>query len=118
MTDQRFRRGQHIRHRTDFQHVYDRGRKLHGRTMTIFLLHRPEADDAAGDCRHEEDWAAPSSAIAPSASSARFFAGNPAPPGYDIVVVPRRAVFDASFSSLESEYVATVGRLGAPARSR
>jgi hypothetical protein len=26
-------------------------------------------------------------------------------------VVPRRALFDATFSSLEAEYVATVGRL-------
>jgi hypothetical protein len=27
-------------------------------------------------------------------------------------------MFDVSFSSLESEYVATVGRLSAPARTR
>ncbi len=40
-----------------------------------------------------------------------LFRRHPAPPGFDIVVVPRRALFDATFSSLEAEYVATVGRL-------
>lgn len=39
------------------------------------------------------------------------FRRNPTPPGFDIVVVPRRALFDATFSSLEAEYVATVARL-------
>ena len=114
MTDQRFRRGQHIRQRTDFQHVYDRGRKLHGRTMTIFLLPRPDA--ARGWASPlPGNWAAPSSAIAPSADP-RNFRRTSGATGYDIVVMPRRAMFDVSFSSLESEYVATVGRLGAPAR--
>ena len=75
MTDQRFRRGQHIRHRTDFQHVYDRGRKLHGRTMTIFLLHRPRRHDAAGDCRHQEDWRRGRAQSRQAPRSARFFAG-------------------------------------------
>ena len=117
MTDQRFRRGQHVRHRTDFQHVYDRGRKLHGRTMTIFLLQRPDAPTRLGIAATKKIGGAVERNRAKRLVR-ELFRRNPAPPGYDIVVVPRRAVFDASFSSLESEYVGTVGRLGAPARSR
>ena len=117
MTDQRFRRGQHIRHRTEFQYVYDRGRKLHGRTMTIFLLPRTDASTRLGIAATKKI----GGAVARNRAKRlvrEVFRRNPAPPGYDIVVVPRRQVFDVSFSSLESEYVATVGRLGAPARSR
>src|SRR5262245_56600508 len=117
MTDQGFRRGQHIRHRSDFQDVYDRGRKIHGRTMTIFLLHRPDAITRLGIAATKKIGGAVQRNRAKRLVR-ELFRRNPVPSGYDIVVVPRRAVFDASFSSLESEYVATVGRLGAPARSR
>ena len=115
MTDQRFRRGQHIRHRTDFQHVYDRGRKLHGRTMTIFLLHRPDAVTRLGIAATKKLGGAVERNRAKRLVR-EIFRRRPAPRGYDIVVIPRRTMFDVSFSSLESEYVATVGRLGTPAR--
>ena len=117
MTDERFRRGQHIRHRTDFQHVYDRGRKLHGRTMTIFLLPRPDAVTRLGIAATKKLGGAVERNRAKRLVR-EVFRRNPAPPGYDIVVVPRQAVFDVSFNSLESEYVATLGRLGGPARTR
>jgi ribonuclease P protein component len=117
MADQRFRRGQHIRHRPDFQDVYDRGRKIHGRTMTIFLLHRPDAATRLGIAATKKIGGAVERNRAKRLVR-ELFRRNPAPPGYDIVVVPRQSVFDVSFSSLESEYVATVGRLSAPARSR
>lgn len=47
-----------------------------------------------------------------------LFRHHPAPPGFDIVVVPRRPFFGASFPSLEAEYVATVGRLRRAAQAR
>jgi ribonuclease P protein component len=34
--------------------------------------------------------------------------------GLDIVIVPRREMLDASFASLEAEYVALLGRRGRP----
>jgi ribonuclease P protein component len=47
-----------------------------------------------------------------------LFRQHPAPAGFDIVVVPRRSLVDASFSSLEEEYVATLARVrsGRPSR--
>jgi hypothetical protein len=40
-----------------------------------------------------------------------LFRHHPAPPGFDIVVVPRRALIEAAFAHVEAEYVATIGRL-------
>jgi ribonuclease P protein component len=114
--DQRFRSAQHLRHRRDFQIVYDTGRKTHGRTMTIFALAR------AGDTTRLGIAATRKLGGAVERNRAKrlvreLFRRHPAPPGYDIVVVPRRSLFDAAFSSLEAEYVATLGRLRPAGRS-
>lgn len=85
--------------------------------MTIFLLHRPDAVTRLGIAATKKLGGAVERTRAKRLVR-EIFRRNPAPPGYDIVVVPRRAVLDVSFSSLESEYVATVGRLGAPARAQ
>jgi ribonuclease P protein component len=108
--DQRFRRAAHIRHRGEFQNVYNTGRKMHGRTMTIFALSR------AGESTRLGIAATRKLGNAVERNRAKrlvreLFRLNPAPPGFDIVVVPRRALFDATFSSLEAEYVASLGRL-------
>ncbi len=85
--------------------------------MTIFLLHRPDAVTRLGIAATKKLGGAVERTRAKRLVR-EIFRRNPAPPGYDIVVVPRRAALDVSFSSLESEYVATVGRLGAPARAK
>jgi ribonuclease P protein component len=108
--DQRFRTAQHLRHRRDFQTVYDTGRKTHGRTMIIFALPRPGESTRLGIAATRKLGDAVERNRAKRLIR-ELFRLNPAPPGYDIVVVPRRALFDASFSSLEAEYVATLGRL-------
>jgi ribonuclease P protein component len=38
------------------------------------------------------------------------FRRNPAPPGLDIVINPRRELLDAPFASLEADYLATLRR--------
>jgi ribonuclease P protein component len=40
-----------------------------------------------------------------------LFRHHPAPPGFDIVIVPRRSLIDAPYTSLEAEYVATLARV-------
>ena len=108
--DQRFRASAHIRQRRDFKSVYDTGRKLHGRTMTIFALPRPGTGSRLGIAATRKLGSAVERNRAKRLVR-ELFRLNPAPPGLDIVVVPRRALFDATFSSLEAEYVATLGRL-------
>jgi ribonuclease P protein component len=108
--DQRFRAAAHIRQRRDFQTVYDTGRKLHGRTMTIFALSRPGTGSRLGIAATRKLGSAVERNRAKRLVR-ELFRLNPAPPGLDIVVVPRRALFDATFSTLEAEYVATLRRL-------
>jgi ribonuclease P protein component len=117
MTDQRFGGHQRIKHRTEFQNVYDRGRKHHGRTMTVFALSRGDALTRLGIAATRKIGGAVQRNLAKRLVR-EIFRRHPARPGFDIVVIPRRAVFDATFSSLEAEYVATVDRLGVGARSR
>jgi ribonuclease P protein component len=108
--DQHFRGDQHIRRRRDFQIVYDRGRKTHGRTMTIFTLPRPGSVTRLGIAATRKLGGAVERNRAKRLVR-EVFRRNPAPPGFDIVVVPRQALFDATFSNLEVEYAAILGRL-------
>jgi ribonuclease P protein component len=109
--DERFRASAHIRQRRDFKTVYDTGRKVHGRTMTIFALSRPGATSARLGIAATRKLGNAVERNRAKRLVRELFRLNPAPPGFDIVVVPRRALFDATFSSLEAEYVSTLGRL-------
>ena len=115
MTDQRFRRHAHIRRRTDFHAAYDYGWKFNSRLMAIFSLARPGEVSRLGIAATRKLGGAVERNLAKRLIR-ELFRRHPAPPGFDIVVVPRRALFDATFSSLEAEYVATVGRLRPRAR--
>ena len=110
MADQRFRRQAHIRRRSDFKTAYDAGRKSHSRSMTIFSLPRPGQPARLGIAATRKLGGAVERNRAKRLIR-ELFRRHPVPPGFDIVVVPRRALFDATFSSLEAEYVASVGRL-------
>src|SRR3954465_11067717 len=104
---QRFRAAEHIRHRRDSQLVHPTGRKTQCWTMIVFALARP------GDVTRLGIAATKKLGGAVDRNRAKrlvreLFRLNPAPPGYDIVVVPRRTLFDATFSSLAAEYVAAL----------
>ena len=47
-----------------------------------------------------------------------LFRRHPAPSGFDLVVIPRRSLLDAPFSSLEADYVATLARVRPDRESR
>jgi ribonuclease P protein component len=108
--DQRFRRHQHIRQRADFQRVYETGRKHQGRCMVIFTLPRNGQPTRLGIAATRKLGKAVERNRA-KRQIRELFRRHPAPPGFDIVVVPRRPLFDSSFTGLEAEYVATLGRL-------
>jgi ribonuclease P protein component len=115
--DRRFRRGQHIRQRADFQLVYDRGRKHQGRYMLLFSLPRAGQPTRLGIAATRKMGAA----VERNRAKRRvreLFRLHPAPPGFDIVVVPRRGLIEAAFASIEAEYVATIGRLRSAAAAR
>ena len=115
--DWRFRRHQHIRQRSEFQEVYDRGRKHHGRHWLVFTLTRNGRPTRLGIAATRK------LGMAVERNRAKrlvreLFRRHPAPPGFDIVVVPRRSLLDAPFSSLEADYVATLARVRPDRESR
>ncbi len=108
--DQRFRGHQHIRQRSQFQQVYESGRKHQGRYMIVFTLPRADGATRLGIAATRKF------GIAVERNRAKrlireLFRQHPAPPGFDIVVIPRRPLCQAPFGTLEAEYVATIGRL-------
>jgi ribonuclease P protein component len=108
--NQRFRGHQRIRRRADYQQVYDHGRKAHGRYLTTFALPRQ------GSCTRLGIAATRKLGGAVDRNRAKrllreIFRRNPAPPGLDIVVIPRRTLIDAAFSRLEADYLATLERV-------
>lgn len=116
-----FRKDEHIRTRGDFERIYESGTRVSGRLMTLFV--RPN------------DGSAPRLGIAatrklgPAVVRNRakrlvreLFRHNKPAAGVDLVVIPRREMLDAPYTSLEAEFRDLYdrrhrhGRPGAPRR--
>ena len=108
---QRFRGHQRVTRRAEYQRIYDSGRKVHGRYLTMFALPR-EGSARLGIAASRKLGGAVERNLAKRLMR-EMFRRNPAPPGFDFVVIPRRTLFDAPYSRLEAEYVATLERLRA-----
>ena len=109
MSGQALAVAERIRRRPEFERVYNEGTRVHGRFMTVFVLPNGSAAARLG--------VAATRKIGSSVDRNRakrlareVFRRNKIAAGLDIVVVPRREMLDASFASLESDYLATVDR--------
>src|SRR5262245_1081517 len=113
------RPAERIRRRSDYQQVYDRGLKVGGRYSTVFIL--PQA--APGGPSRLGIAATKKLGGAVVRNRAKrlireVFRRNKIAPGFDIVVIPRRSLLDASLTVLEADYRALVERqLGRPRRT-
>ncbi len=99
----RFRPDEHIRQRAEFERIYERGAKVHGRYATLFILPT------------ERPWARLGIAATKKLGGAvvrnrakrlirEAFRHNNELTGLDIVVVPKRELLDANLNALETEY--------------
>lgn len=105
----RFRAGEHIRRRSEFQAVYDRGVRAHGRYSTIFLLPNAEGAGRLGIAATRKLGGAVQRNRAKRLIR-EVFRRNKIAAGFDVVVVPKRDVLDAPFAVLEAEYRSIVER--------
>src|SRR5262252_3197394 len=105
----RFRRGEHIRRRADFQEVYDRGTRIHGRYSTLFLLRRPSGLGRLGIAATRKLGGAVERNRAKRLIR-EVFRRNKIAEGLDIVIVPKRELLDASLTVLEADYRSTFDR--------
>lgn len=98
-----FRAHERIRRRSDFQQVYNRGAKVHGRYCTLFLLASTDSFGRLGIAATKKLGGAVQRNRAKRLIR-EVFRLNKIAPGYDVVVVPKRELLDASLTVLEAEY--------------
>lgn len=100
---ERFSHREHIRSRRDFQRAYTSGRRVGGRFMTVFVLATRldvgrlgiAATRKLGDAVRRNR---------AKRLVRELYRRNKAAAGLDLVVIPRREMFDADYGSLEAEF--------------
>jgi len=99
----RFRTRERIRRRPEFKQVYERGARIHSRYSTVFLL--PNGTDVGrlGIAATRKLGGAVQRNRAKRLIR-EVFRRNKIAPGFDVVVVPKRDLLDASLSTLEADY--------------
>lgn len=98
-----------IRRRSEYLRVYESGRKVHGRFMTLFVLPRTSAPSRLGIAATRKFGGAVSRNLARRRVREIFRSHRPLTP-VDLVVVPKREFFDASFESLVHDFTKTLAR--------
>ena len=106
MVGQRFTPAEHVRRRADFERAYSSGSRIHARYMTVFVVPNGGLVARLG--------VAATRKLGPATDRNRakrlareVFRRNKPVEGLD-VVVPRREMLDALFTSLEADYRAAL----------
>lgn len=98
-----FDRSEHVRRRAEFQQIYDRGIKVHGRTFTLFRFPNGLQFGRLGIAATRKLGGAVVRNRAKRLVR-EVFRRNKLAPGFDIVIVPRRELLETSLVALESEF--------------
>ena len=117
----RFRKTQRVRRRGEFQTVFDRGVRIHGRYLTLLMA------PASGTLSRLGIVASKKLGIAVSRNRAKrlireVFRHHPPRAGrpVDVLVIPRRELLDAAYGNIESDFKGAcrraMARLGPGAR--
>ena len=104
-----FRPQERIRRRSDFQHVYEQGVKVHSRYCTLFMLPTGRTAGRLGIAATKKLGGAVQRNRAKRLIR-EVFRLNKVAPGCDVVIVPKRELLDASLIVLEAEYRTTLER--------
>ena len=107
--DERFRPEERVRRRADYVAVYDRGRKIGGRLMTVFVLENGQERPRLGIAATRKYGSAVERNRAKRLVREVFRRHKPAD-SLDIVVIPRREMLGADYARVEADYLAALER--------
>jgi ribonuclease P protein component len=110
-----FRRHEHLRRRADFQKVYEHGTRVHSRYCTLFVLPNALPAPRLGIAATRKFGGAVERNRAKRLIR-EVFRRNKVAGGFDVVVVPKRPLLDASLAALEADYRSNIRRAGVSAR--
>ena len=107
--DRRLRADRRLRRRHEFQKVYDQGARTHGRLMTVFVLRQENEPTRLGIAATKKLGGAVKRNRAKRLIR-EVFRQHANPMGLHIVVVPRPALLEASYESIEADYASCIER--------
>jgi ribonuclease P protein component len=102
-------RDERIRRRADFQRLYEHGTRAHGRYATLFILPNKLNVSRLGISATRKIGGAVRRNRAKRLIR-EVFRRNRIATGFDVVVVPRRELLDATLVSIEIDYCNVLGR--------
>lgn len=110
MSGQALPAAERIRRRPEFERVYNAGARVHTRFMTVFVLPNGGAGARLGVAATRKIGSSVDRNRAKRLAREVFRRRKLAAAGLDVVVVPRREMLDATFTSLEADYHAALER--------
>ena len=115
MPSERFTKACRVRRRDEFQRVFDFSQRARGQYVTVLVAPNDRRTARLGIVASRKLGDAVRRNRAKRLIREVFRRSDLLPPGkgLDVVVIPRRELFDAAYSSLESDFRATVRRCAA-----
>jgi ribonuclease P protein component len=112
MPSERFTKASRLRRRGEFQHVFDLSHRVKGRYLTMLLAPNRDGGVRLGIVASKKlgDSVRRNRAKRLIRELFRLAPATRSGAGVDLVVIPRRELFDASYASLESEFRASIAR--------
>jgi ribonuclease P protein component len=115
MPSERFTKASRVRRRGEFQRVFNLSLRAKGRYLTVLVAPNETGTTRLGivASRKLGDAVRRNRAKRLIRQIFRQTPSLPVRPGIDVVVIPRRELFDAAYSSLESDFRGTLERCAA-----
>jgi ribonuclease P protein component len=100
----RFGSDRRLRRRVEFQRVFDTGFRVHGRFLTLVVAPGPASSARLGIVASRKLGNSVQRNRAKRLIREIFRQNNDPRPGLDVVVIPRRELFDAAYTTLEADF--------------
>jgi ribonuclease P protein component len=104
-----FRSHERIKTRAEFQQIYQKGARVHGRYSTVFVLANQRPIGRLGIAATKKLGGAVERNKAKRLIR-EVFRRNKVAPGFDVVVIPKRELLETSLTALETDYRNTLER--------